>query len=70
MNPMIGKEIINNIRYQIGMAIEVDGFYSSRVQKLLKQLKSTKDSYDIACLRKIDPAKIDQLIEKELAKYY
>ncbi len=50
-NPAIGKHMIDEIRYSIGMSIEDGGFYSQKTKKLLNELKIKKDAYDIACLR-------------------
>lgn len=50
-DPIIGKHMIDEVRYGIGMSIEDRGFYSQRTKELLKELKIKKDTYDIACLR-------------------
>ncbi|MFZ3077879.1 MAG: nucleotidyl transferase AbiEii/AbiGii toxin family protein [Candidatus Aenigmatarchaeota archaeon] len=52
-NPDIGKHMIDEVRYGIGMSIENSGFYSKRTKELLKELKVKKDAYDIACLSSI-----------------
>lgn len=50
-DPAIGKHLLDEARYGIGMSIEDVGFYSQRTRKLLGELKVKKDAYDIACLR-------------------
>lgn len=50
-DPVIGKHMIDEVRYSIGMSIEDGGFYSQKTKKLLNELKIKKDTYDIACLR-------------------
>ena len=64
--PAKGRKVVDDIRAKVVSHIEDDGFWSDEVQKLLRELRITKDAYDITLLGLVDKENVYDLVSRYL----